>query len=183
MMRINSSISLVLTVGLLAGSAVGVAAQEDDGTADPVFFSVRFIPSDAVRMAEVTTEDGVTKQLGNCWAPIVVDASDPRLDGDLTFCADAHWFGALEGSPSVGFGTYRLVNEEGAWQGSETLAEWLDPESGETMGAGGGVTILAGEGAYEGLSAVLTFLPDWSDIRGFIFEGAPPAAPVPPTAE
>jgi hypothetical protein len=62
------------------------------------------------------------------------------------------------------------------------MAGWLDPESGETIGTGGGV-ILAGEGAYEGLYTVLTFLPDWSDIRGFIFEGAPPAAPVPPPAD
>jgi hypothetical protein len=180
----RSSVTVILTAALLSGSAVGVAAQEgDDGTADPVFFTVRFIPSDAVRMAEVTTEDGVTKQLGNCWAPTVVDPSDPRLAGDLTVCGDAHWFGPLEGSPSVGSGTYRLVNEEGAWHGSTATAEWLDPESGETMGLGGGVIVLSGEGAYEGLSAVLTFVPDWSDVRGFIFEGVPPAAPVPPLAE
>jgi hypothetical protein len=179
---IRTTIAAVLAVGLLAGSAAGVAAQDRAEAAEPTFFTVRFIPSDAVRMAEVTTEDGVTRQLGNCWAPVVAEPSDPRLAGDLTFCADAHWFGPLEGSPSVGSGTYRLVNEEGAWQGSQALAEWPDPESGETMGLGG-VVVLSGEGAYEGLSAVLTFLPDWSDIRGFIFEGAPPSAPVPPPDE
>lgn len=179
----RTSIIAILASGLLAGSAVGVAAQDTaEGATEPTFFTVRFIPSDSVRGAEVTTEDAVTKQLGNCWAPLVEDPSDPRLAGDLTVCMDAHWFGPLEGSPSVGSGTYRLVNEEGAWQGSTAFAEWLDPESGETMGLGDGV-VLSGEGAYEGLYAALTFVPDWSDIRGFIFEGAPPAVPVPPPAE
>jgi hypothetical protein len=174
------------TLGLLGAAAPGVLAQSpaaDSGAAEPTFFTIRFEPSDSVRTATVTTEDGVTKQLGDCWAPIVIEPSDPRLAGDLIACGDAHRFGPLEGSPSVGSGTYRLVNDGGAWQGSFTYAEWLDPESGETISSSGGTVILAGEGTYEGLYAVLTFLPDWSDIRGFIFEGEPPAAPVPPSAE
>jgi hypothetical protein len=180
---IRSTAISILAIGLLAGTAVGVTGQEsDESTAEPVFFTVQFIPSDSVRGAEVTTEDGVTKQLGNCWAPIVVDPSDPRLAGDLTVCFDAHWFGPLEASPSVASGTYRLVNDDGAWQGSIVGAEWRDPESGETMAPGGDGIVLSGEGAYEGLYAAMSFVPDWSDIRGFIFEGAPPADPVPPPA-
>jgi hypothetical protein len=46
---------------------------------------------------------------------------------------------------------------------------------------GGGIIVVTGEGAYDGLYAVMT-LSDWSDVRGFIFEGAPPAPPVPPPA-
>jgi hypothetical protein len=176
----------LITVALLAASVPGVDAQSptaDSGAVEPTYFTVRFEPSDPVRTATVTTEDGVTKQVGDCWAPIVVEPSDPRLAGDLIVCGDAHRHGPLAGSPSVGSSTYQLVNDEGAWQGSTTYAEWLDPESGATVGSVGGTVILVGEGSYEGLYAVLTFLPDWSDIRGFIFEGAPPAAPVPPSAE
>ena len=175
--------ALALVAAAIAVSPLALAAQSPlpATPAKPVFFAVRFIPSDSVRSAEVITEDGVTKQLGACWAPIVVDPSDPMLAGDLTVCGDTHWFGPLEASPSVGSGWYRLVNDEGAWQGSTPYAEWRDPESGETIGLGGGVIVLSGEGGYEGLYAVLTFLPDWSDVRGFIFEGAPPVNPVPPS--
>jgi hypothetical protein len=180
----RSSLSIILAIGLLASSAgAGAAQAADDGSTEPVPFTVDFIPSDQVRQAAVTFRDGVTTELGTCWAPIVQSPSDPRLAGELTFCTDWHRFGASDQSPAVGMGTYRLVNDEGAWQGSSPWAEWIDPGSGETTGTSGsgGAVILAGDGAYEGLSAVLTFHPNWSDIRGLIFEGDPPAAPVPPT--
>ncbi len=77
--------------------------------------------------------------------------------------------------------TYRIVNDEGAWQGSSLGAAWDDPGS-ERIDIGGQPLILAGEGAYDGLFAALTFVDGWSDIRGVIFEGAPPADVVPPSA-
>ena len=58
----------------------------------------------------------------------------------------------------------------------------MDPESGDKIETGE-VVILVGEDGYEGLYAAMTFLPNWSDARGVIFEGAPPAAPVPPSVE
>jgi hypothetical protein len=180
------ALTALTTLCLLGTAAPEIVAQSpaaDSGAVEPTFVTVRFIPSDSVRTATLRTKDGVTQEVGNCWAPMVVDASDPRLAGDLTYCSDWHWFGPMEASPSVGSVTYRLVTDEGAWQGSTMLAGWLDPESGDPMAPGGDGVILAGEGAYEGLYAALTFLPDWSDIRGLIFDGAPPAAPVPPPAE
>jgi hypothetical protein len=182
MRTIRTTTISILAVGLLAGSAVGVSAQDTDvGTTEPTLFSFQIVPSSQVRDTEVTTEDGVYKEVGTCFAPIVLNASDPRLAGDLTVCGDLLRFGPSEGSPTVGSGSFRLVNDEGAWQGSDAWAEWTDPESGEVIELGGGIIVVTGEGAYDGLYAVMT-LSDWSNVRGFIFEGAPPAAPVPPPA-
>ena len=179
----RSGVSIILATSLLAGSAVGATAQDaDDGTIEPTLFSAPDqIPWAQVRDMEVTTEDGVTKELGSCFAPIVVDASDPRLAGDLVVCGDVYRFGPSDEYPRVGSGSYRLVTDEGAWQGSDAWAEWTDPGSGEVVGLGGGFMVVTGEGAYDGLSAVMD-LSDWSDVRGFIFEGALPAVPVPPPA-
>jgi len=174
------SLAVIVAIGLLAGSTMGVAAQEtDEGVAEPTLFTLQLVPSVSVRSPDVTTEDGVYKEIGSCFAPMIVNPSDPRLDGVLTACGDFHQFGPSEGSPTVGSGTYRLVNDEGAWQGSSPWAGWTDPESGDAMELGDEVIVLTGEGAYDGLYAVMT-LSDWSDIRGFIFNGAPPADPVPP---
>lgn len=178
----KSSLSVILATGLLVGSAVGAAAQDPEaGTSEPTIFSLRLVPSSQVRDTEVTTEDGVYKEMGTCFAPIVLNASDPRLDGNLTVCGNLHRFGSSEGTPTVGSGTFRLVNDVGAWQGSDAWAEWVDPGSGDLVELGGGIIVLTGEGAYDGLYAVMT-LSDWSDVRGFIFEGAPPAEPIPPPA-
>jgi hypothetical protein len=173
-----------LAIGLLAGSAVGVVAQDEDEVAAPVPFTVRFLPSNSLRAAQTTTEDGVTKELGNCWAPVIASPSDPRLAGTLTFCSDDHSYGAIAAESDVGVWstTYRIENDGGAWQGSSAGVAWVDPESGDMMETEE-LVIFVGEDAYEGLYAAMTFLPDWSDIRGVIFEGAPPAAPVPPSAQ
>ena len=180
---IKLSLSIILATGLLASSAVGVSAQDTDvGTTEPTLFSFQIVPSSQVRDTEVTTEDGVYKEVGTCFAPIVLNASDPRLDGNLTVCGDSYRFGASDGAPIIGSGTFRLVNDDGAWQGSDAWAEWVDSGSGDLVELGGGIIVLTGEGAYDGMSAVMT-LSDWSHVRGFIFGGAPPANPVPPSTE
>jgi hypothetical protein len=163
----------------------------------PVPFTMRFIPADSVRASVSTTGRGITSLRGDCWTPVISQPSDPRLAGTLTYCADEDRYApAPEGfdassdtytpvgeeSLVVGSDTYRIENGEGAWQGSSTFLGWTDPGSGDLMEDRGAI-ILVGEGAYEGLYAAMTLLPDWSDIRGVIFDGAPPVAPDPPTAE
>ena len=105
------------------------------------------------------------------------------MDGEVTYCTSEHVYGEdRESDTNVGTATYRIVNDEGAWQGSQTGAWWTDPASGEFVDATGNVVILTGEGAYDGLYAAMTVFP-WSDIRGVIFEGAPPAGPILPSTE
>jgi hypothetical protein len=159
-------------------------ADTKAGVAENVPFTMSFswrYPS--VRPYEERTEDGVTKSIGECWAPGILAPSDPRMAGTLEYCGSEHVYGTdREADTVVLTETYRITNEEGAWQGSSYGAWWDDPGSGDRMEVGGDPLILVGEGAYDGLYAALTFLPDWRDIRGVIFAGAPPAAVEPPSA-
>jgi hypothetical protein len=163
-------------------SSVPGAATET-GWAENTPFTLKFVWYDRnVRDGEAVTEGGITKVLGSCNAMGIADPSDPRLDGSLTWCTDEHDYGAVRDESTVVWtDTYRIVNDEGAWQGSTSGAMWDDPVSGERMEPGGDPIILVGEGAYEGLYAAIT--GPFSDTHGVIFEGAPPADPVPPTAE
>lgn len=160
-----------------------LAAEPEGGWAEAVPFTMSFSWRDpSVRPPGELTEDGVTKSIGECWAPAIVAPSDPRMEGTLEYCGSEHVYGEdREADPLVYTETYRIVNDEGAWQGSGYGAWWGDPGSGETMDTGVPI-ILTGEGAYDGLYAALAFVDAWADIRGLIFEGPLPAQVLPPSA-
>jgi hypothetical protein len=106
--------------------------------------------------------------------------SEPRLEGDYYMSYDTDEHRGPEGTTSVGSGTWRIENDEGAWQGTFTGVEFFDHVSTVSMP-------LAGEGAYEGQTAIWEVVhhPDSADaicnwdVRGVIIEGSPPAAPEP----
>ena len=98
------------------------------------------------------------------------EMSDPRLNGNVTvdWTQDQHWsaeYPDLEGldayfvrEPGVAvlkWGTVRIENDTGAWEG--TVLETFDVTAEVLAGAGlnVGVVELVGAGAYDGLSAVL----------------------------
>ena len=90
------------------------------------------------------------------------------------------------GTYTLGTGTWRIENHEGAWEGSYSTVGFPDGTYDD------GPTPLVGEGAYEGLVAVwaTTYLGDdtcgsmspsggW-DVRGIVSQAGlpePPAAP------
>jgi hypothetical protein len=158
-------------------------ADVEAGVAEITPFTMRLTWSSApLQTPEQMSERGVNMTLGDCPSLFVVAPSDPRMDGNVTFCSSEHVYGAdREADPNVATATYRIVNDEGAWQGSLSGATWTDPTSGEWVDGTGNAVILTGEGAYDGLYAAMTL--DWTDIRGIIFEGAPPAGPILPSAE
>jgi len=86
--------------------------------------------------------------------------------------------GVIDCGHLVAAGTWRIVNEEGAWQGSYHN---FDTPGGEDVV----VTVpLTSEDAYDGLTAIWeasNFDDDhcW-DVRGLIIEGELPAYPEPP---
>lgn len=181
----RSRLSIVLAIALVAGSAIAAEAQDAGAeAAENVPFTMSFSWRDpSVRSAVTRTEDGITKSIGDCWAPVIVAPSDPRMDGTLEYCGSEHVYGDDRDADTVIWTeTYRITNQEGAWQGSSLGAAWEDPGS-ERIEAGGDPLLMVGEGAYDGLYAALTFVDAWSDIRGVIFDGAPPADAVPPSAE
>lgn len=159
----------------VAGTARGDAAI----TSPPVEFTGRIICGPPVRTGvdERPADGGAVhvRSRGWAWQPTAT-MSDPRLEGDYYISEDTDEYRSPAGT-SVGSGTWRIENEEGAWQGSYTNIFY--PDSTTTVS-----TALVGERAYEGLTALWesTFHGpsecSW-DVRGLIFEGDAPAAPEP----
>ncbi|MEP7378117.1 MAG: hypothetical protein ABI725_00990 [Chloroflexota bacterium] len=106
--------------------------------------------------------------------------SDRRIEGDyyISYDGDDYLTGTVT---TVGTGTWRIENAEGAWQGSFTNIKY--PGSTTIVS-----TVLVGEGAYEGLTAVWESTNHrpvecaWA-VRGLILDGDVPTAPEPYTGQ
>jgi hypothetical protein len=104
--------------------------------------------------------------------------SDPRLAGTFTRSWDEdEYFSDGEAFLSIVVVTDRIENDEGAWQGSGV---WYRPADTEWSLA---PMVLVGEGAYEGLTAILGGAYSYGEcaVSGYIVEGSIPAPPVPPS--
>ena len=181
----TNGITMAIALGLLAGSAVAAAAQEDDAAANPpVEFTGHIECGPEVRHGTDSSEvlqvgDDQVRHSGShgfAWRPSAT-MSDPRLEGTyfLSFEWDEYLPPGVTNAMRVGAGTWRIENEEGAWHGSLTSVYLSD--SPDTAAS----TVLTGEGAYDGLSVLWEEQADWEactwDVRGLIVEGDPPAVP------
>ena len=153
----------ILALGLLAGSAVGVAAQEGGGGA--------YVTGTIAVSGGECTEAAVWNE-----CPLSLDASDSRLSGEgsvrnagLPLPSDDVFIVLVTQS-------VRIANDEGAWTGGGRL--YAVPSEEEARGVDEPTWILSGEGAYDGLTAVLRadLGPDGS-FGGVIVGAEPPAAP------
>ena len=109
----------------------------------------------------------------------LTSVSDPRLEGTLHQAWDEDQY-ALPGNElgaKVATFTDRIENDEGAWQGSAVLLSYPDGTTSCTP------MVMTGEGAYEGLTAVVAFEAFYEDcaVRGYIIDGSVPPPPVPST--
>jgi hypothetical protein len=147
------------------------AAATDAALIEPVEFTAAFSPASSIRTGTVAAVDGHVEQRGNAWSPTISGMTDPRLDGRLTFSLNNDTY--PDGAYDVGTATYRIETDDGAWQGSTPVVA-----SGASDWDASGVVVLVGEGAYEGLYAVMG--TDWGEIHGVIFSGPPPEAPTAP---
>jgi hypothetical protein len=120
----------------------------------------------------------VERTRGYTWAG-AIDATDPRFSGTHYTSWDADEYTLASGAkgPSAYAEGHRIENAEGAWQGAAAVATLPD---GTTAA---GPVVLTGEGAYEGLTAVLFVIEDscFFDFRGLVMEFPDP--PVPATTE
>jgi hypothetical protein len=108
------------------------------------------------------------------------DVSDPRLEGTWYHTEDNdNYHGPGTDGLTIGTWTRRIENHDGAWQG--TTHQTIDyPDGVGNVGGAAGPYIMIGEGAYEGLTAILT-QSDGSacpNERGYIFEGTIPSPTV-----
>lgn len=179
MRGIKSGVIGILATGLLAGSSVGVAAQEADTVAQgPVEFTAKWSWGPDVRTDTMEAGEGVLMTRGGAWRPgILTSASDPRLEGAVTIAANSNQY---LGGPEVWNYAFRIENDGGAWQQSPTIN--LDTGLDDLNTTTG---ILVGEGGYEGLIAVFDNLSQgqtWT-LHGYIIEGELPPDPEPFVAE
>ena len=169
MRKMRSMLATAIVMGLLAGSPAVVSAQEETAPPEP--------PVEVRGHIECGPEvRSGASDIAPAWQQPAT-MSDPRLAGTYYYCeAAAPLVAALPGI-QVASGTRRIENDEGAWQGSMVYA-YLSDGTGTT-----GSTVLVGEGAYEGLSAIweqrFLFPECAADVRGLLIEGKVPAAPAP----
>jgi hypothetical protein len=121
----------------------------------------------------------ITRYRDGTWRQ-TIEVDDPRLEGDVyhTWQSDTYR-GPEDGSGQiVAASTWRIENDAGAWQGGQLELTLSDGSYRETL------TTLVGEGAYEGLTAIVDVVPDdeacGADLRGVIVRGTPVREPYGP---
>ena len=192
MRAIKTTTISILALGLLAGSAVGVAAQ-DEAAADmptgPATFSgtyeVQWPP--VVELTE-TFVDGVEQYRDEVLAGSL-ETTDPRLTGSVLQAqnTDVHNVSGRDQTVVPRSVNWRIENEGGAWTGQGyELHGWGSDAPHDGVPFGVTVLMLTGEGDYEGLSAYLMVdISTWSEdtlpiVDGAVFPGeAPPFPEVP----
>jgi hypothetical protein len=196
-LRMAALMATTLLVALLGVGALVVGAQSPsivppDGASPqpPAAFAGQFACGPQVRSGTSTTtrsedDDGswaVLAERGGAWEQ-TIEASDPRLSGAKYWSGDADTFTRTDPDAvtqwAVGRVTVRIENDGGAWQGT-TVDLVLPDEVGNRE-----TYVLAGEGGYEGLTAIYEIVEETGDcefaIEGMIFEGGmPPAEPYMP---
>jgi hypothetical protein len=183
----------ILALGLLSGSTVVVAAQDEEAVdmpTGPATFSGTYEGSwpPVVELTE-TIVDGVEQYRDEVLAGSI-ETTDPRLTGSVLNAqnTDVHRVSGRDQYVAPRAVNYRIENEGGAWtgQGYELHGWGADDPHQEPGGAT--VLMLTGEGDYEGLSAYL--LVDWSTwsettlptVDGAVFPGEAPPFPEVPSA-
>jgi hypothetical protein len=199
MRGIKSGSSVVIGIGLLVGSGVGVTAQseEPDPLAAvqpppaPTAFTATYSGSGRSNNG-VTTEydDGTIVAVGNGWMFDSRESSDPRFAGPLVLTVTDITYPDLGGGIDVG--GWRIETDEGAWQQFPPETNpWFEEDT--ALWASGQLPpadniqfyTFIGEGDYEGLTAVVqeTWWPGGVDglvqFDGYVFEGDLPDAPEP----
>jgi hypothetical protein len=151
-----------------------VPGAESADFVEPVEFTAVLTPGPWVSNENCENIGGMRQCRGQAWTPDITEVSDPRLDGEMTLSANINKW---PGQPMLSMETYRITNEDGAWQGSfPSVYESFDQTSGAQS------VVLVGEGDYEGLYAWMD-VTDWSAVSGVIFSYPPPEAPAPPSTE
>jgi hypothetical protein len=184
-MRIRTSVVPILAFGLLAGSAVGVAAQDE--AADPsaptwVTGSMVYLESCWGAPAAKTDDGVVIRRRGVRCEPMTWESSDPRLGGSAVVTENADVYRVDGEYYTVSSTVIDVGDESGGWRC--TIPDGLD--IGGYLLATGQLTCV-GHGGNEGHTAILAHSWTGSErsIEGLIFAGELPPVPEPmePPAE
>lgn len=184
MRGIKSIIISILAFGLLAGSATGVAAQDEEATTEPntpvIVTGTMLGDGEVVQEGVDTVVDGVSQGRGLLIEGRQFETDDPRLTGTISIAGNAD-FRTVGSTPAVLISnSQRIENDEGSWSSQCDNLVILDGRPDPLA------CLFSGEGAYDGLSAYLVFEnPEQPPFpfQGLIFEGELPPTPEMPSAE
>jgi hypothetical protein len=175
---LKTTIAATIAVGLIAGSAIMVAAQED-APSEATLVTGTVGASTVIGEPVSTIADGVEDVRGLVReGPI--EMSDPRLTGSLTRVLNFRVYPVgAEAGLLVQTDLWRIDNEGGSWAGPSTAFSHFGEIPGDVT-VDLETAVLTGEGDYDGLSAYL--VADWSpevgaDMQGAIFSGEMPPVP------
>ena len=179
MKRTRIPLIAAVAASLLAGSTVIATAQDaETDVATPVEFTSEYSFRYQLLPGEPEVlEGGGTRFLGRAWQFRLVETSDPRFDGALTFTTTVDEYpGAVEVSSEAA----HIDGDGGAWQEVPVFYLNFERATGDTVDR-----VLIGEGAYEGLFAAVTdtWTSNGFEFHGFIIEGGPPPIAEPWSAE
>jgi len=151
---IKSGLSFVLAVGLLAASAVGVAAQDE---------------ATAVEFTGSTSFGGCS--VDYCDNPIVEPFTDPRLAGQFRVWQNNDGY---PGGPTLFMTGFSMHDDDGGWIQHPGLA--INHPDGTSATK---VIVMDGQGAYAGLTLVaeVSLANGRWDWHGYILDGDLPPAP------
>jgi hypothetical protein len=185
MRTIRSTTISILAVGLLAGSAVGVAAQDEEAAAGPstpakVTGTLNQEAGDLVQEPTETVVDGVLEVRGVIAEGDRFEMDDARLTGTVTVAVNVDVHKESDFVDVAAFSlALRLENEAGSWSGRGTGVNHggggIPPEEALSLDT----WVLTGAGDYEGLSAYLLVdgTEDTATIEGVIIAGDMPPSP------
>lgn len=171
-----TAIIAIIAIGLIAASTIGVAAQSDDSMAPSFFTGEGGLDASYTVETSETRADGVVAEtfvLSARWA-----SNDPRIDGLMTNLGTTLDYrqGALSDSGTdvtglIGSSLVRVVNDDGAWEGTLDSVAIEDDGTDQVSGW------LVGEDAYEGLMAyvVIDYNSPCCKLSGHITPEDPPS--------
>ena len=161
------------------GASTTSQARTEPATAllaAPAAFTVCLRPGTEV----VAGTETIERRTGFTWNLVVESISDPRLDGEWYMSSDyvSYSVAGTDDRLHLQVESFRIENQEGAWQGSRTNVNI--PDVGESALP----LILIGGGAYQGFTAILASVAagaggDCPNAKGYILNGSVPAPPVP----
>jgi len=172
-----STMTLALVGGL---GAVAVAQEDEDLQITATRVTGETTAKHEVFGGRFSHVDGVDQNRDAVYED-TFEWSDPRLPSvmQITENVDIHYRGEDQDAWAW-VGSIRLEDSEGAWTGQEYgMGEWI----GERLALQPRMMLLTGEGAYEGLSAMLQRRWETDDptypasVEGYIFEGELPPMP------